>query len=376
MRGLTALLAMVLVVIGCAPAAPATPPAGGPGASGAAGQAQHSPEVQRLLAAARDAGETDLDLSWSEDTIGGVEGARRLGELFNRMYGLNVKVSFTPGNLDTISGKIAQEVAAGRTPYIDVFLGSETHFGPLLNSGVFEEYDYTLLSPRIPREIVEARNIAVEVATRVPGITYNTNLVPAAEAPRRLEDALQPKWKGRIATTQTAIGFDRLVFRPEWNLEKMRSYVGRLSEQAGGIIRGGEQERIASGEFLMMVINTGSMEVRKLQSRGAPVAQVIPEDGALLVFHSLGIPRGAARPNLAKLFINTVLSEEGQRLVYEMAHYDQHLLPGSKSAAEVAELTTKGVSPLKVDVAFYIDHPETAQIREEMVKLIVEKRGS
>jgi ABC-type Fe3+ transport system substrate-binding protein len=377
---LTALALTAWLVAACSPtggqpaaAPPAqqasqTAPTGAPSA--------HSPEVQRLLAAARAAGETELNLSWAEDTLGGHEGARQLGELFNRMYGTDVKISFTPGRLDQITLRLTQEAGSGRRPFVDLFLGSETHVGPLYQQDVLEPYDYTALSPRIAPEFLAPDGVAAQVASRIGGVTYNTSLVSQAELPSRLEDVLNPKWKGLVASTQTAIGFDSVAFRPEWTPDRMRGFVRRLSEQAGGLIRGGEQERIASGEFVMLVLNTGSQEIHKLRARGAPVAQVTPDDASTINFHYLGVPRRSAHPNLAKLFVNTMLSEEGQRLVYEFAYYDLHKLPGSRTAAELADVRARGATPLEVDVQFTLGHPEIGQLRDDLFKILSEKQGS
>jgi iron(III) transport system substrate-binding protein len=365
------------------PAAPAaSAPAGGApsgapaaGAPAAAQAARHTPEVERLLAAAQAAGESELHLSWAEDNLGGHEGAAKLADLFNRTYGLNVKVTFTPGRLDQLVGRITQEIASGRRASLDLFLGGETHVGPLLQHDALESYDYTALSPRITADLLAPQQSAVVVGSRIAGVTYNPNFVSAAELPKRLEDTLNPKWKGLVASTQTAIGFDRVAYRPEWTPDRMRGYVSCLSDQAGGLIRGGEQERIASGEFVMLVMNTGSQEVHKLRARGAPVAQVIPDDASIVIYHYLAVPRHSTRPNLAKLFVNTVLSEEGQRLVYESARYDLHKLPGSRTATELADVRARGINPLEVDVQFYLSHPEVGPLGDELIKVLVERHG-
>src|SRR5262249_46598096 len=142
---LTLLALAAWLVAACSPtggqptAAPAAQQAGQTAPTGA--PSAHSPEVQRLLAAAREGGETELNLSWAEDTLGGHEGARQLGELFNRMYGTDVKVSFTPGRLDQITLRLTQEAGSRRRPFVDLFLGSETHVGPLYQQDVLEPYD-------------------------------------------------------------------------------------------------------------------------------------------------------------------------------------------------------------------------------------------
>jgi iron(III) transport system substrate-binding protein len=353
-----------------APASGARPPAASaPPAVG------HSPEVQRLLAAAAAAGEDELNVSWSQTSMGGGEGIRRYTALFNRMYGTSIRVNFTPGpSMTDMAGKIAQEAAAGRRASSDIFLGSEGHYLALLDRDALEEYDYTLLSPRVPPDVVVYRNMGVEIYNLVPGIAYNTDLVAPAEVPKKLEDVLDPKWKGKIASTQNASYLDNVVFRPEWGIDRMKAYVARLSEQVAGLLRSTETERVTSGEFAMLVM-TISHEPRQQQAKGAPIAHVIPEDAAVVKFLNMGVPRSSAHPNLAKLFINMLMSEEGQQTLYETYLVDHYLLPGSRTAAELEGLRAKGVAPLKIDLKFAVDHLETALITNELQQILREQRA-
>src|SRR5687767_6407980 len=107
---LTALVVAGLILAACQPPAappagsvskPAAPASGSPAATAsnadAASATTHTPEGSRLLAAARAAGETELSLSWSDNTFGGSAGAKRLEQLFNEMYGTSIQVHFTPG---------------------------------------------------------------------------------------------------------------------------------------------------------------------------------------------------------------------------------------------------------------------------------------
>jgi ABC-type Fe3+ transport system substrate-binding protein len=367
------LLVLVAWLGACAPAVGRSADSGaGPAAPAAAPSAMtsHSPEVERLLAAARAGGETELNLSWSGAVLGGHEGASKLGDLFNRMYGTDVWFNFTPGQMDQLVLRLSQDAATGRRPVVDIASGSETHITPLLQQDLLEPYDYTALSPRITPDLVAPGGVAVPAASRIMGVTYNTNLVPAADAPRRLEDVLHPRWKGILATTQTGVGFDGVAYRPEWTPERVRGFMARLSEHAGGLIRPGEQERVVSGEFAMLALNTGGQDVLRLSARGAPIAQVIPDDASTVVYHYVGVARGTPRPNLAKLFVNAVLSDEGQRLLYEAAYYDLHKLPGSRTAGELADALARGVRPLEIDVQFALDHPEMVPLRDEFVKIL------
>src|SRR5215468_8743765 len=99
MRAGTMLLFVAVSALACAPAAaPAgSQPGSPPAASAPAASSPHSPEVQRLLAAAREAGETELNLYWSQNTLGGEEGSRKYAAAFERLYGMSIPITYTPG---------------------------------------------------------------------------------------------------------------------------------------------------------------------------------------------------------------------------------------------------------------------------------------
>ncbi len=338
--------------------------------------ADPSPEIKRLMAAAKEKGERELDLVWSGTSLGGSEGARKFETLFNRMYGLNAKFNFTPGpSMTDTAGRVTQEVAAGRTASTDILMGTESHYGDLVKRTVLEEYDYSRLSPRIQKKFVAPKNIGTEFYTIISGITYNTNFVPANEVPKKLEDVLNPKWKGKIASTTNAAIFDRVAMRPDWGVERMKAFITRLAAQVGGLVRASENERVISGEFIMLVMDGGGHQVRKQQLKGAPVGHVIPEDAGNISFGYMGVPRTSAHPNLAKLFINMVMSEEGQKVVFETHFADHHELPASQSAAALAELTAKKAKMLRVDIDFVMKHPEMGKLSDEFRNILRGQQG-
>jgi len=111
---------------------------------------------------------------------------------------------------------------------------------------------------------------------------------------------------------------------------------------AFGLIRIGEEPRIASGEFVLLIM-APSHGAFKHKASGAPVGFVIPEDSATIHFVYLGVPRNSTHPVLAKLFINMVMSRRGQKVIYDTYFTDHYGLPGSRSAAILSDLKSKGV---------------------------------
>jgi iron(III) transport system substrate-binding protein len=204
------------------------------------------------------------------------------------------------------------------------------------------------------------------------GVTYNTRFVAPSEAPRKLEDLLNPKWKGRIASTPNASFYDRLALRPEWDPEKVKAFLKKLSENIGGIIRVAETPRVSSGEFIMLALGH-AMGYRQEVGQGAPLGFIVPDDAAMLHYGYLGVPRNSAHPNLAKLFINTVLSEPGQKIMYETYYADHSGLPGSRSAADIRDLKARGIKILELDVQLVSKYPDMSQLNSELTKILREK---
>ena len=66
------------------------------------------------------------------------------------------------------------------------------------------------------------------VVSRTPGFTYNTTMVRANEVPQRVEDLLNPKWKGKIASTPYAASFDRLALI--WGEEKTTAFSAKICQ--------------------------------------------------------------------------------------------------------------------------------------------------
>lgn len=330
----------------------------------------HSPEVRRLLTTAKESGERELDVSWSAGSLGGMEGANRFEALFNRMYSTNIKVNLTPGpSMPAMAAKITQEAAAGQKASSDILLGTEGIFADIIDRKALEEYDYTKLSPRITKEVVAFRNIGVEIYSTITAILYNPNLVPPSEVPRKLEDVLNPKWKGKLASTPYAAYFDRVAMRPDWGAERIKAFVKRLSGQVAGLIRLQEETRIASGEFLMLVLGN-THAVRPLRSKGAPLGFVVPNDAASAGFVHLGVPRNSIHPNLGKLFINMIMSEEGQKTLYDVYSADHYALPGSQSWDEMMDLRAQGSKIFDIDVKFVLDHPEMSKLSTELQDIL------
>jgi hypothetical protein len=165
--------------------------------------------------------------------------------------------------------------------------------------------------------------------------------------------------EGFNASTPYAAGFDRLPVPELWGEQRTMGFITKFAEQLAGRIRCNEIERVASGEFDILALDCGQGQSLTAKANGAPTGFTMAADAPFAQIMYLAVPRNAAHPNAAKLWINYMLSREAQDLLYEMHFADLHWLPGSKSAADIASFTGPSVIPIEFGVGFYLKHDET-----------------
>jgi iron(III) transport system substrate-binding protein len=180
------------------------------------------------------------------------------------------------------------------------------------------------------------------VATAVVGIEYNTNIVKGADIPKKLTDVLNPKWKGKIASTPYAAGMRELAMPGFLGREYILDFTKKLSGQIGGLIRCGEAERLTSGEFVMLALTCGGNDATVLQRSGAPLAQTVVQEGTVLHMRYAAIPKNSRAPNAAALMAAYWMTPEGQALLWKHDGLDLHLFPESHMKKDVDAVRAAG----------------------------------
>jgi iron(III) transport system substrate-binding protein len=148
-------------------------------------------------------------------------------------------------------------------------------------------------------------------------IAFNTQLVNPSEAPKSYEDLLAPRWKGRMGLDDKQyIWFDGLL--KVMGREKGLAYMKRLAGQAIQFRSGNTllANLLAAGEFGLL-INARPEGIDELKQKGAPVEWVAPRPTTANVL-PIAIAKNAQHPNAARLFMDYVLSEDGQKRLSAM----------------------------------------------------------
>lgn len=148
---------------------------------------------------------------------------------------------------------------------------------------------------------------------------YNTETIPAGEEPHTLDDLLQPRWQGQIAWSSvagsaTGAGFIGAILR-ERGEQKGMDYLRALSAQhiVGVPVQARALlDQVISGEYPLMLQGFNS-QVVVAKAKGAPVDWIpmTPATGVLIVG---SVIRDAPHPAAARLLLDFLVSEEGQRI--------------------------------------------------------------
>jgi len=189
-------------------------------------------------------------------------------------------------------------------------------------------------------------------ATFYPINAAGFDLVPASDAPRKLNDLLDPKWRGRMAWTDAPSaggpsGFIGAIFL-SLGKDKGIEFLTKLAEQRIANIPSNQRvvlDQNIGGQY-PLVLCIYNYHAAISASQGAPVQwlKVLP----ILTFGTVAMVKNGPHPNATKLFIEFMLSEEGQRIHAEAGYIPAHPNVAAKSPdlkPEIGKYEYQLVSP-------------------------------
>jgi iron(III) transport system substrate-binding protein len=223
-----------------------------------------------------------------------------------------IKTTFYRSTGPALVSRIQTEQRAGSHIW-DVM--NSTGFEPyvLLEQGYFAKYD----SPErrvFPEGHKDNEGYWATMYTSPMIVSYNTRLVSSADLPRDYVDLLQPKWKGRLGLDSSDFEWYANL-RKIWGAEKAQKFLEGLKRQEVRLVQGRVllTELLTGGEIAILVNNflQNAIEAKR---KGSPV-EMLALDPVVSAAGLVGINKLAPHANAAKLFVDFVLSKEGQELI-------------------------------------------------------------
>ena len=173
---------------------------------------------------------------------------------------------------------------------------------------------------------------------------YNTRMVPARQLPKTYDDLLDPKWKGKLLMEGTKADWFAGMLQI-LGQERGLKYMRELAKQQPSPREGHEllAQLVVAGEGAFD-INIPAASVERMKERGAPIDwTALGPTPAIMV--GAGLATGAPHPNAAKLFLEFVLSREGQKLMQTPGRHGARTDFGNEQAAMLKDLKIVPVNP-------------------------------
>lgn len=150
------------------------------------------------------------------------------------------------------------------------------------------------------------------IYTNYTTIGYNTKLVAEKDAPKQWEDLLDPKWKGKIAIDQEQYSWYGTLHKA-WGRERAQKYMRAIAKQDIQWRKGHTliAQLMSAGEFSVGVIYAHRTE--EMKQRGAPIEWVNTVNPLVVTLNSAALSIKPAHPNVAKLFVDFILSKPAQQ---------------------------------------------------------------
>jgi iron(III) transport system substrate-binding protein len=151
------------------------------------------------------------------------------------------------------------------------------------------------------------------------GLGFNKKLISAADAPKSFDDLLKPEYKGKLAVSGDATGARMIGAMIKVKGQEFVKKLGTQDIKMHMISGGALQELLAAGEFPLS-FSIFRNHVLVAQAKGAPTEWRAPD---LTVANAGGaaLPAHANRPHAALLFIDFMLSSDGQDILEEKFRY-------------------------------------------------------
>ena len=245
------------------------------------------------------------------------QSAQRLVAQFEKKYPF-IKVDATRIGSERMATRLVAE-AQGRKVQADVVNQSGFDFYGVMQKGIFEIYQ----SPEraaLPPEYKDEDGLWTINSATLNVIGYNTKLVTPTSIPKSFWDLTDPRWKGQLLMDEN---------ESKW-MAGMMTYYGeaKVIELLRKLATQEIQFRVghtllqtlaAAGERSIVAVAFAN-GVDRLKKEGAPIDWVAADPIIGLTF-GLGLVKDAPHPNAARLFINFLLSREGQEILAAVGYY-------------------------------------------------------
>jgi len=290
-------------------------------------------------------------------TTTNLEEAGAMTRHFKAMYPfLEVNINRAEG--ERIITKVLQETRAAQKSFADVIQTPAFYLHALQKRGILGEY--APADDRFYPRGFKSERYWTTTYYNPYVVLYNTKLVPTQNLPKRYEDLLQPFWQNKMILEKDKIDWFTAMLHI-MGREKGLKYMRDLSKQ-NPMLRIGQTlitQLVAAGESALQ-INSNAVTVNRLKQKGAPIDWVAPGPLPGLMV-GVGLTLQAPHPVAARLFVDFLLSKEGQQL-YQSAGR----LVARSDLSQDESMKVRGAQIVPVDPAWAENFDEDSKLLKEI----------
>lgn len=313
------LSALLAALVGCAPkSVPAPQPqvtAKTPESPSSLSKAPGGGSTDAAWAKIVDAAKAEGKLTSYTFNLAGDPG-KAIVKAFEDKYGIKVELLTGPGSV--LIERIKSEKAAGKNA-ADIFDSAASLLGAAKNQGLTASVaDLPALAQKdvwFVNPVVDSGANVISVSPSVVTPYVNTRLVKPEEEPKSYKDLLLPKWKGKIAIgTPSIVQIFNYVYMARAGLGLDEDFWRELGKQDLQIAPGLRETDalVVKGEAAIEFPGTTST-LAPLVLQGAPIKAIAMREGVVVSQGpAFTVLKDAPHPNAARLFVNWLLTPEGQ----------------------------------------------------------------
>jgi iron(III) transport system substrate-binding protein len=259
-----------------------------------------------------------------------------------------IEAEYWRASATKVMDRALSEYRAGK-PLFDVILTNDNPMQIMFKQGLFAKYVSPTASD-FPKDAIDP-NLGPRYRNVIIGVVYNKSIISPADAPKTLEDLVNPKYKGKLVmpdptqhttTTQWVASLWKLMGK-----EKADKYIRDLAAMKPVFVESllPAAERVASGETPIAI--TYIKYVYIYGKKGAPLDYSrlgkFMGDG-----HYVGLNSKAPHVNAGKAFIDYFLDDDSMKTMANLGEFVNRKgvyppLPDADKIqfVEMVDLTTK-----------------------------------
>lgn len=234
--------------------------------------------------------------------------------------------------LSMSSGEVISRTKAEGKAMADLWFGGGLDaFMAAKDDGLLEEYNSDM-TYKIPEEYKDVYGYYFSKGLTVVGFVVNNSILEekGLEAPKTWKDLADPKYKGEVIMSNPAIsGTNYAALKGLLDLyeeEEGWELFSQINDNIDFYSKRGKdpQEKTAQGEFGIGIIPVDQKAFDAAEDYGLTV--IYPEDGIPWVPEGVAIFKDSENADIAKAFIDFMLSEKAQNMIAEIDGKDTNQL--------------------------------------------------